>query len=89
MTWKKLIEVTEDVLGAGMSRRGGWSRDQLELLGVEWDDEHQTPFKGWKDKVLGRMCTQDEIEEFIYLKDKHLIRRRDKKANAKSQLSLF
>lgn len=54
------MEITEALLDAGRSERGGWSRQQVELLGVEW------PLRqGWKRAVIGKTVSDDVAEEFI------------------------
>ncbi len=59
--------VTDELLEAGQSSRGGWSRAQLELIGVDW-----RPKKGWRGRVLGSPITWADAQEFRDLKDQHL-----------------
>lgn len=51
----------------GRSRTGGWSKEQLALIGVSWPPE-----KGWKKRVARMDIPAETIERFIQLKDKHL-----------------
>lgn len=61
--------LTHELIEQGKSRIGGWSRDQLELLGVEWP-----PVAGWKDRLAcsGRDVADEVVAEFLDLKDRHL-----------------
>lgn len=52
--------VTLELLDAGRSLNGGWSRKQLAALGVAW-----LLVKGWRDSVLGRLVSEDEIRRFL------------------------
>lgn len=64
-----LIRITRDMIIAGRSSNGGWSRQQLKILGVEW------PLKrGWKTRILNmdlRLFQQD-YDRFLSLKNAHL-----------------
>lgn len=52
--------MTEDILSAARSAAGGWSKRQLELLGVGWP-----PAEGWKPSVLGRWFPNHVVAEFL------------------------
>lgn len=54
------MEITEEFLRSGASDRGGWSREQLLLLGVSWPAA-----KGWKRALLGQTIADDIAQEFI------------------------
>lgn len=43
---------------------GGWSKSQLQLIGVPWP-----PLKGWKYRVIGTEIPTWKIKIFIGLKD--------------------
>lgn len=58
--------VTEKILEEGRSTEGGWSRVQLELLGVPWP-----PPKDWKREAKKSAISEMDIERFLDLKDKH------------------
>lgn len=65
-------------LEAGMSRNGGWSNAQLDLLNVN----HKV--KGWRFRAVGNRYPKSVIERFIALKDAHLpIQPTDTKESAK------
>ena len=57
---------TEDILNKGKSRNGFWSNKQLYVLGLSEIK------KGWKKKVLGTELSEEIIDNFLKLKDKHL-----------------
>ena len=62
-----LVPITEELLQAGASRRGAWSRAQMEVLGVKW------PLKrGWKRHVIGATISYAAAERFVTLKNVHL-----------------
>lgn len=61
------VVVTREMIDAGMSVKGAWSRDQLEMIGVEWP-----PKQGWIARTLGRRLPGSTVAAFIELKDKHL-----------------
>ncbi|GAA5021692.1 hypothetical protein GCM10025794_08380 [Massilia kyonggiensis] len=54
------MEITEEFLRTGASDRGGWSRQQLQLLGVTWPAP-----KGWKRALLGQTIADDIAQQFI------------------------
>lgn len=58
-----LIPVTKEMIEAGKSLRGGWSKAQLAMLGVPWP-----PSSGWKSVVVGRHIKQSELERFLSLR---------------------
>ena len=59
--------LTHELIEAGQSRNGGWSEEQLRLLGVEWP-----PVAGWKERLAGRFLGDGVYAEFVTLKDAHL-----------------
>ena len=61
------IRLTAELLLKGSSRNGGWSREQLEILGVHWPLK-----KGWKDRIVGDDYAQEVIDRFLAMKDRHL-----------------
>jgi ribonuclease HI len=68
--------VTHAFIEAGASDRGGWTRDQLELLGVEWPPPH-----GWRRRVAGKPIDQGVADRFLALRG--LGRRRERKPRTK------
>lgn len=69
------MEITQELLAAGASEGGGFSRRQTELLGVAWP----LP-SGWKRSVIGRMISDEAAEEFVRLAGRHLADKAAKKA---------
>lgn len=65
-----LVTITKEILEQGRSVRNGWSHRQLHLLGVE------TPLKnGWQHTLIGRQVPMSNVNEFLSLKDQHLVRK--------------
>lgn len=56
------MDITEDLIAAGTSERGGLSKRQLALLGVDWP-----PLSGWKKSIIGRSISDEDAEEFLRL----------------------
>lgn len=69
------MEITDDFLAAGASSQGGFSRQQVELLGITWP-----PQRGWKKTIIGNSIPDEIAEEFISLSNQHLVDRAQKKA---------
>lgn len=53
------MQITNEWLRANATRNGGYTKAQLELVGVEWP-----PAKGWKKEVLGREIDGAIASEF-------------------------
>lgn len=56
------MEITAELIAAGTSERGGLSRKQMALLGVEWP-----PGSGWKRSIIGSSIPDEDADEFIRL----------------------
>lgn len=56
------VELTDELIRAGESRRGGYSARQLEVLGVSWP-----PVKGWKRDVIGKQIDAASYRRFLNL----------------------
>ena len=54
--------VSEKWIDACKTPKGGWTRAQLSLLGVDWP-----PQKGWKNQVIGMMIDDKSSEQFEQL----------------------
>lgn len=61
------MKVTEEFLALGASERGGFSKRQTELLGLEWP----LP-RGWKRSVIGHIISDEAAKEFIRIAGSHL-----------------
>ena len=66
--------VTDELLAAGASKRGGLSRQQLALLGVDWP-----PSSGWKKSIIGRSIPDERAAEFIRLARRDIEPKAEKK----------
>lgn len=71
------MEITEEFLAAGASERGGFSRQQADLLGVGWPLPH-----GWKRSVIGKTISNEAAEEFVLLAGRHLTDKAAKRAES-------
>jgi len=69
------LEITAELIAAGKSERGGLSRKQMTLLGVEWP-----PRSGWRQLIIGRPISDDDADEFIRLAGRHHEEKAEKKA---------
>lgn len=52
--------ITEQLIETHRTPAGAWNRPQLEALGVGWP-----PKKGWKDRVIGRSISEENLQAFI------------------------
>lgn len=61
--------LTYEAIEAGRSKNGGWSKKQLEAIGVTWPPVH-----GWLNWIVEkRVVVSDErYALFLSLKDAHL-----------------
>ena len=64
---EELVCLSEEDFDSAISSRGGFSREQLGILGVSFP-----PKKGWKKKLVGSMVCPFDRDAFIALKDEHL-----------------
>jgi hypothetical protein len=67
MAVEEQVPVTAELIAAGRSQRGGWSKAQLALLGVPWP-----PPAGWKGEVIGRAISKAAADRFVELRDEGL-----------------
>ena len=63
-----VVIVTDDILRRGMSSRGGWTDRQMALLGVDRRNN-----SGWKAKLIGSRVPAAAVEEFLSLRNAHLL----------------
>lgn len=52
--------ITSELIEEGKSEKGGWTKFQLSLLGVQWP-----PQKGWKEIVIGRRIAIEHARQFL------------------------
>lgn len=65
--------LTNSVFEDAKSSNGGWSYNQIRILGVK------TFKKGWRKNLIGKDFPEPIIKKFIELKDEHIHRRIEKK----------
>ena len=68
-------ENLKKLLAKGASIHGAWNLAQLKaILPKEEFGKRKGAFprKGWKCRLIGRELTQEQIDEFVRLKNKHL-----------------
>ena len=70
----RMVIVTKDILEKGKSLKGAWNLAQLKVLLPKWEFErnYAWPAKGWKSRLIGSKVSQQQIDEFLRLKDRHL-----------------
>lgn len=61
------MRLTHEAIEAGRSLNGGWSKEQVMLLGVKWP-----LVPGWKNGLIGREVPDENYQRFLLLKDVHL-----------------
>ena len=66
-----MVIVTNSLLEQGISCNGSWSRKQLEALGVPIGRGFKL-WKGWKDRLIGSKITEQQKNDFLALKNKHI-----------------
>jgi hypothetical protein len=57
------MKVTPKFITDGQSLRGGWTKRQLEILGLVWP-----PKPGWRQRVVGLEIADELAKEFLSLK---------------------
>ena len=57
------MQITAELLERGKSDRGGWTREQLHIVGVDWP-----PRPGWQSKVVGKQISGDHACRFVSLR---------------------
>ena len=62
-----MTTLTEELIEQARSKNGGWSKQQLEIIGVDWP-----PTKGWKKNITGEKFKESKINAFIELKNDHI-----------------
>lgn len=58
------MKISEEFLSRISSRKDGWNRLQLELLGVAWP-----PPQGWKRRLLGQEISEETARRLEALRD--------------------
>lgn len=60
------MQITLELIEEGKSPAGGWTRKQIELLGLSWPMDN-----GWKNRVAGNPISRDDARRFLALKGTH------------------
>ena len=58
-----MVRITESLLDAGRSDRGGLNKNQLAVLGIDWP-----PAKGWKRQLIGMEIPDEAADSFLALR---------------------
>ncbi len=66
-----MVTVTQELLEQGLSVNGAWSRKQLVAIGVPVRKRFKL-IKGWKDRLIGSVITEQQKTRFLALKDAHI-----------------
>jgi hypothetical protein len=66
--------ITEEIIKQGMSLNGSWNIAQLKAIlpAKEFDRPYAWPSNGWKRRLIGSEVSQEKIDEFLRLKNRHL-----------------
>jgi hypothetical protein len=64
-----MVTVTEKMLENGMSDRGGWSAEQIKILG------DNIMIKGWRQRLIGKLVLKSAAKYFQEIKNMHVQRR--------------
>lgn len=59
------VPLTPSIFEAARGRTGGWSKEQLAVLGVSWP-----PKKGWREALTGQLFPEVIVKRFIDLRDR-------------------
>jgi hypothetical protein len=63
------IQLTAPLIRSGATAAGGWTAEQLNLIGVDWPPE-----SGWIKRAEGREVDVETFDLFLALGSKHLRR---------------
>jgi hypothetical protein len=65
-----MVAVTREFIDSGRSIAGGWTREQLAVLGVSWP-----PPKGWKDWACEHTPELSEADAARFLRGRNATRK--------------
>lgn len=77
------MEITEQLIRDGASKRNGWNRAQLKIIGVEWPPAH-----GWIAKTVGQSISKEQADEFIQLRGETVRVSRQRRSVVKTDLPI-
>ena len=78
-----MITMTNEIMNQGKSRNGGWNSLQLRVLGIRGSKKR----KGWRKRLIGEEFSEDAIQEFLDLRNKHLEKSLRKKRRKKGKIT--
>lgn len=62
--------ITKSLIENAKTENGGWTKYQLNLIGVDWP-----PHKDWIKKVIGKKITKENSELFVKGKNKYITKK--------------
>lgn len=65
------MKITQELIESGQSGNGGWTREQLELIGVQWPPKH-----GWRQRVQGMEIPEADAQKFVAMRGMTLKRQK-------------
>ena len=80
--------ISDDLIKSGESGNGGWNKQQLAVLGINWP-----PYRGWRKCIIGKSISDSDAKKFIELKRSNIKRKcpekTDKCEKIKKSKSIF
>lgn len=56
------MKLTHELIHAAKTQKGGWTKAQLEVIGVSWP-----PVNGWRHNVVGKEISEADYQRFCDL----------------------
>ncbi len=53
------MKISKEFILSGKTKNGGWTKEQLALIGVNWPPE-----KGWMKRIEGKEITNSQASKF-------------------------
>ena len=53
------LVITRDYINDNKTKRGAWTKVQIEALGIEWPPKH-----GWIDRLIGEVISPEQANRF-------------------------
>lgn len=76
------MKLTRQMIDSGRSDNGGWSKEQLRMIGVSWP-----PKLGWPAKVTGTEITEETFQQFLKLKNRHKLSKRRSRSACRNDVA--
>lgn len=58
------VKLTRDMIKAGAGKTGAFNRQQVNILGMEWNELK----KGWVDRMVGTVIPLEDYKQFLSLR---------------------